>query len=207
MSKLKTAATATGGGLSGLGMIGLGIYGIGEVHGYLNVIIFVSISISLLFLTSKFMGSRKQKKELIVYNPNEIFILSLLFFLVLIGLYSCYSIYQSESKLGESITSYAIIIVGIIGIALPIFTMNSYLKNRNDNIVIGSKSIVISDNEKSIEFVFSDILSYKIQDSKLLFSIETIGNKAIDLSELNLNKRDIEKLNTDLQIRIKNTNV
>jgi hypothetical protein len=204
MSKLGTTASATGGGLSGLGIIGLGIYGIGKVHGYLNVIIFVAISISLLYLTSRFMGSRKQKKDFIVYNPNEIFIVSFLFFIVLIGLYSCYSIYLSERELGESITSYAIVIVGIIVIALPLFTINSYLKNRNDNIVIGNTSIVIADNERSTEFNFNDIQSYQIKDSKLLLNLKEIGNKTIDLSELNLNSRDIEKLNTDIQMRIKN---
>ena len=204
MSKLGTTASATGGGLSGLGIIGLGIYGIGKVHGYLNVIIFVAISISLLYLTSRFMGSRKQKKDFIVYNPNEIFIVSFLFFIVLIGLYSCYSIYLSERELGESITSYAIVIVGIIVIALPLFTINSYLKNRNDNIVIGNTSIVIADNERSTEFNFNDIQSYQIKDSKLLLNLKEIGNKTIDLSELNLNRRDIEKLNTDIQMRIKN---
>ncbi len=204
MSKLGTAANATGGGLSGLGIIGLGIYGIGKVHGYLNVIIFVAVSILLLYLTSRFMGSRKQKKGLIVYNPNEIFIVSFLFFIVLIGLYSCYSIYLSESELGESIARYAITIVVIIVIVLPLFTMNYYLNNRNDNIIIGNTSIIIVDNERSTEFNFNDILSYQIKDSKLLLNLKEIGNKTIDLSELNLNRRDIEKLNTDIQMRIKN---
>jgi len=204
MSKLGTAANATGGGLSGLGIIGLGIYGIGKVHGYLNVIIFVAVSILLLYLTSRFMGSRMQKKGLIVYNPNEIFIVSFLFFIVLIGLYSCYSIYLSESELGESIARYAIIIVVIFVIVLPLFTMNYYLNNRNDNIIIGNTSIIIVDNERSTEFNFNDILSYQIKDSKLLLNLKEIGNKTIDLSELNLNRRDIEKLNTDIQMRIKN---
>jgi hypothetical protein len=204
MSKLGTAANATGGGLSGLGIIGLGIYGIGKVHGYLNVIIFVAVSILLLYLTSRFMGSRMQKKGLIVYNPNEIFIVSFLFFIVLIGLYSCYSIYLSESELGESIARYAITIVVIIVIVLPLFTMNYYLNNRNDNIIIGNTSIIIVDNERSTEFNFNDILSYQIKDSKLLLNLKEIGNKTIDLSELNLNRRDIEKLNTDIQMRIKN---
>jgi len=204
MSKLGTAANATGGGLSGLGIIGLGIYGIGKVHGYLNVIIFVAVSILLLYLTSRFMGSRMQKKGLIVYNPNEIFIVSFLFFIVLIGLYSCYSIYLSESELGESIARYAITIVVIFVIVLPLFTMNYYLNNRNDNIIIGNTSIIIVDNERSTEFNFNDILSYQIKDSKLLLNLKEIGNKTIDLSELNLNRRDIEKLNTDIQMRIKN---
>lgn len=204
MSKFKTSATATGGGLSGLGMIGLGIYGIGEVHGYFNVAIFVSTSILLLFLTSKFMGSRKQKKGLVVYNPNEIFIISFLFFMVLMGLYSCFSIYQSENKLGESITSYAIVIVAIVLITLPLFVINSYYKNRNDNITIDNTSIIISDDKKLLEFKIIDILSYQINGTKLLLNLKEIGNKTIDLSELNLNSRDIKKLNIDIETRIKN---
>jgi hypothetical protein len=82
--------------------------------------------------------------------------------------------------------------------------MNYYLNNRNDNIIIGNTSIIIVDNERSTEFNFNDILSYQIKDSKLLLNLKEIGNKTIDLSELNLNRRDIEKLNTDIQMRIKN---
>jgi hypothetical protein len=203
MSNSKKIASATGGSLSGLGMFGLGIYGIGMVHGYMNVFLFIVLSTLLLFLTSKFMGSRKQKKGLIVYNPNEFFIVSLLLFIILIGIYSCYSIYLSESELGKSITTYAIVIVGFIVIALPLFVINSYLKNRNDKIIIGNTSIVIVDNKQSIEFDFNDIFTYQINDSKLLLNLKEIGNKTIDLNELNLNKRDIEKLKLDLQTRIK----
>jgi hypothetical protein len=204
MSKLKTSATATSGGISGLGMIGLGIYGIGEIHGYFNVAVFIFSSILLLFLTSRFMGSRKQKKELIMYNPNEIFIVSFLFFMVLMGLYSCYSIFHSENKLGESITAYAIVIVAIALIVLPLVVINSYYKNRKDNITIGSTSIIISDDENIVEYKIIDILSYHINGTKLSLNLKEIGNKTIDLSELNLNRRDIKKLNIDIETRVNN---
>jgi hypothetical protein len=153
-------------------------------------------------MASKFMGSRKQKKGNIVYNPNEFFLISLLFFIVLIGLYSCYSIYLNESELGESITSYSLILVVLIVIVIPIFMISSYIKNINDKIIIGNSSIVITDNIKSTEFNFSDIQSYQIGNSILNLEIKEIGNTSIDLSELNLNSRDIKKLDFDLVTRI-----
>jgi hypothetical protein len=186
-----------------IGTIGFGIYGIGQVHGYLDVFLFVIVSTLLLMLTSKFMGSRKQKKSNIVYNPNEFFMISLLFFIVLIGLYSCYSIYLKESDLGESIASYAIVLVLIIVIGVPIFLIYSYMKNINDKIIIGISSIVITDNTKSTEFNFNDIQSFRIVKTMLILEIKQKGKESIDLSELNLNSRDIKKLDFDLVTRIK----
>ena len=163
MSDSTYKSSSVGSGLSAIGTLGFGIYGIGQVHGYLNVFLFVIVSTMLLIIASKFMGSRKQKKGNIVYNPNEFFLISLLFFIVVIGLYSCYSIYLNESELGESITSYSLILVVLIVVVIPIFMISSYIKNINDKIIIGNSSIVITDNIKSTEFNFSDIQSYQTE--------------------------------------------
>lgn len=203
MSYSSNKTSTVGNGLSAIGALGLGIYGIGQVHGYFNVFLFVTVSTLLLIITSKFMGSRKQKNGNIVYNPNEFFIISILVFIVLIGLYSCFSIYSKENELGEDITGYSILLVVLFVIVMPIFGLYSYVKNINDKIIIGNSTIIITDNLNSTEFKFEDIQSYQIQNSKLVLEIKETGNTSFDLRDLNLNSRDIKKLELDLFTSIK----
>jgi len=189
-------------GLGGLGLIGFGIYGIGEVHGYLNVTIFIVISILLILVTSRFRGSRREKNDLITYNPNEFFILSVLIFITIIGIYSCYIISQSD-KINESIAESAISLVAIIVVLLPSFFIYSFLKNRNDKITLNKLKFTIIDDGKTVEYSYSDIKSYQLKGSKLSLDLIDADNKTFDLSELNLNRSDIKKLDVDLQTRIK----
>ena len=62
MSKVKGAT----GGIAGLGAIGYGIYGIGQVHGYMNMIIFTIGSIIALLIVYRLSGSRKIKQDCVV---------------------------------------------------------------------------------------------------------------------------------------------
>jgi len=189
-------------GLGGLGIIGFGIYGIGEVHGYLNVTIFIVISILLILVTSRFMGSRREKQDLIIYNPNEFFIISVLIFITIIGIYSCYIISQSD-KISETIAEYAIVTVAIIVVLLPVFVAFSYFRNSFDKITLNKLKFTIIDDGKTAEYSYSDIKSYQLKGSKLSLELIDADNKTFDLSELNLNSRDIKKLDVDLQTRIK----
>jgi len=192
-----------GGGLTGLLSLGCSIYAIGKVHGYINISIFILVSFLALYLVYRFVGSRKKKQEVIIYNLNETFILTVLIFILLMGLYSCYRIYQSESELGETIAEYAITWVLVVVVFLPGFFAYSFLSNRNDKLTITTNTLSILDDKNIFEFNLFDIISYQIKGSKLVLKLKEKEKKEFDLSEINLSSTDIKKLDLDLQERLK----
>jgi len=80
-------ATGATGGIAGLGAIGFGVYGIGQVHGFVNMTIFIVGAIISLFIVYRLSGSRKKKNECIVYNQNEVFMVAVLALIITSGLY------------------------------------------------------------------------------------------------------------------------
>ena len=195
MSKIKGAT----GGVAGLGAIGFGLYGIGKVHGYMNMVIFIVVAIVAVLTVHRLSGSRKKKTDCIVYNQNELFMVTILLLILTTGLYSSYKIYQNQNKLGESITSDAIVIVLIFAIVLPGLFALSILKNRNDKIIITPNKLTIVDNKTTHEFLFDELNSYQIEKSKLVLHFREKEKMTFKLDELNLNKKDIRSLDLDLE--------
>jgi hypothetical protein len=187
------------GGIAGLGAIGFGIYGIGQVHGYVNMIIFIIGAIISLILAYKFSGSRKKKGDCIVYNQNELFMITVLVLILTTGLYSTFRILQDTNKLGESITGYSIVMVLIFAILLPGFYAFPILKNRNDKIIITPKNLTIVDNKTTHEFLFEDLDSYQITNSNLVINLKNKEKITFKLDDLNLYSNDINSLDVDLR--------
>jgi len=198
MSKAKGAT----GGLAGLGAIGFGVYGIGQVHGFINMTIFIVGAIISLFIVYRLSGSRKKKNEFIVYNQNEVYMVAVLVLIITSGLYSAFSIYQKQNELGESITGDAIVIVFIFAIILPGLYAYSILKNRNDKIIITPTKLTIIDNKKTYEFLLEDLDSYQIANSKLILYVKEKEKMTFKLDELNLNAKDIKLLDLDLKASV-----
>ncbi len=198
MSKIKGAT----GGLAGIGAIGFGLYGIGEVHGYMNMVIFIVVAIVAVLTVHRLSGSRKKKNDCIVYNQNELFMVTILLLILTTGLYSTYRIYQNQNKLGESITSDAIVIVLIFAIILPGLFALSILKNRNDKIIITPNKLTIFDNKTTHEFLFDELDSYQIANSKLVLNFKEKEKITFKLDELNLNTKDIKLLDLDLKASV-----
>lgn len=198
MSKAKGAT----GGIAGLGAIGYGIYGIGQVHGYMNMIIFTIGSIIALLIVYRLSGSRKIKQDCVVYNQNELFMVTVLILIISTGLYSTYKIYQNQNELGETITSNAFVIVFIFAILLPGLFAFSILQNRNDKIIITKNNICIVDNETTHDFLFDDLDSYQIANSKLVLNFKEKEKITFKLDELNLNAKDIKLLDLDLKASV-----
>ena len=196
---MKEKTPGIGPSASAIGFIGFGIYGIGETHGYLNTIIFIIIAILGIYLTSQYLGSRKIRDAEIVYNPNEFFLVAFLCFISIVGIYSCYSIYNNENILGETVAADAIVLVVLFSICLPGYFIYTQIKNRKDKIILRETEIEIADNGNTIIIQHEDVLNYSLIKQKLTFSLKNVTNKTIDLAELNLNSRDAEKLNSDLQ--------
>ena len=190
---------ATGGALSGLGGIGFGIYGIGETHGYLNTTIFIIIAITGIYFTSQYLGSRKIRDTEIVYNPNEFFLVTFLCFVSIVGIYSCYSIYNNEKNIGESVANYAIAMVVAICVIAPCYFTYDIVKNRKDKIILRNTEIEITDNGTKLILQHENILHFTLDGRKITFTFKDKTNNSIDLSELNLNTKDTRKLDADLQ--------
>ena len=124
---------------------------------------------------------------------------TILLLILTTGLYSSYKIYQNQNKLGESITSDAIVIVLIFAIVLPGLFALSILKNRNDKIIITPNKLTIFDNKTTHEFLFDELNSYQIEKSKLVLHFREKEKMTFKLDELNLNKKDIRSLDLDLE--------
>jgi hypothetical protein len=85
-------------------------------------------------------------------------------------------------------------------VLLPIYFALDYFKNCEDKITLGKLSVKITDNDQITEYFYLNISTYQINGSKLSLDIHNTGKKTIDLSNLNLNRRDIQKLDKDLQV-------
>jgi hypothetical protein len=195
-------ATGATGGIAGLGAIGFGVYGIGQVHGFVNMTIFIVGAIISLFIVYRLSGSRKKKNECIVYNQNEVFMVAVLALIITSGLYSAFRIYQKQNELGESMTGDAIGIVFIFAIIFPGLYAFSILKNRNDKIIITPNNLKIVDNNTTHEFLFEDLDSYEIANSKLVLYFKEKDKITFKLDELNLNAKDIKLLDLDLKASV-----
>ena len=167
MSKVKGAT----GGIAGLGAIGYGIYGIGQVHGYMNMIIFTIGSIIALLIVYRLSGSRKIKQDCVVYNQNELFMVTVLILII-----------------------FAVLLPGLFAFSI--------LQNRNDKIIITKNSICIVDNETTHDFLFDDLDSYQIANSKLVLNFKEKEKITFKLDELNLNAKDIKSLDLDLKASV-----
>jgi hypothetical protein len=168
----------------------------------MNMIIFTIGSIIALLIVYRLSGSRKIKQDCVVYNQNELFMVTVLILIISTGLYSTYKIYQNQNELGETITSNAIVIVFIFAVLLPGLFAFSILQNRNDKIIITKNSICIVDNETTHDFLFDDLDSYQIANSKLVLNFKEKEKITFKLDELNLNAKDIKSLDLDLKASV-----
>ena len=194
-------ATGATGGIAGLGAIGFGVYGIGQVHGFVNMTIFIVGAIISLFIVYRLSGSRKKKNECIVYNQNEVFMVAVLALIITSGLYSAFRIYQKQNELGESMTGDAIGIVFIFAIIFPGLYAFSILKNRNDKIIITPNNLKIVDNNTTYEFLFDD-LDYFALKFVAGYRFREKEKITFKLDELNLNAKDIKSLDLDLKASV-----
>jgi hypothetical protein len=76
------------------------------------------------------------------------------------------------------------------------------LQNRNDKIIITKNSICIVDNETTHDFLFDDLDSYQIANSKLVLNFKEKEKITFKLDELNLNAKDIKSLDLDLKASV-----